>query len=302
MAPEYKDYYKTLGVARSATKDEIAKAYKKLARKYHPDLNPGDKKAEEKFKDITEAYEVLKDEEKRKLYDNLGPDWQNASRFGGAGQGGPFGGFSYQGQNMGGFSDFFESLFGGGRFGGENPFGGFSSQGGGRRGQDVETEIQIPLELARHGGERQVSFRMGSKPVTLKVNIPAGIREGKKLRLSGRGYPSMGGGQNGDLYLKVMFAPHPQFKVEGQDLVYEARVMPWAAVLGGKIRVPTLDGEVELSLPSGTSSGRRLRLRGKGLGPDSDRGDLLVRVEIDAPRLESEKERSLWQELAKLHA
>ncbi len=302
MAPEYKDYYKTLGIARSATKDEIAKAYKKLARKYHPDLNPGDKKAEEKFKDITEAYEVLKDEEKRKLYDNLGSDWQNASRYGGMGQGNPFGGFSYQGQSMGGFSDFFESLFGGGRFGGENPFGGFSSQSGGRRGQDVETEIRIPLDLARHGGEQQVSFHMGSEHVTLKVNIPAGIREGTKLRLSGRGYPSMGGGQNGDLYLKVMFAPHPRFKVEGQDLVCEARVLPWAAVLGGKIRVPTLDGEVELTLPAGTASGRRLRLRGKGLGSDADRGDLLVRIEIDAPKPASETERNLWRELARLHA
>ena len=315
MAPEYKDYYKTLGVTRSASKDEISKAYKKLAKKYHPDLNPGDKSAEEKFKDITEAYEVLKDDEKRKLYDQLGPDWQNASQFGGFGRGGaqgnPFGNgtrFTFNGQRMDGrgFSDFFETLFGGGRFegaqfGGQDPFGGFAGNQP-QRGRDIEAEIEIPLEAAVKGGERQISLQESSGQVrTLKVNIPAGIKEGARLRLGGQGHPGGRGVPNGDLFLKVRFARHPLFAVEGNDLVYEARVMPWIAALGGRIRVPTLDGEVEIGIPAGSSSGRKLRLRGKGLGTAAGRGDLLVRIGIDSPQRLSDRERQLWQELASLN-
>lgn len=316
MAPEYKDYYQALGVARGGDREEIAKAYKKLAKKYHPDLNPGDSAAEERFKDITEAYEVLKDDEKRKLYDQLGPDWQNASHFGGN----PFGDASFGGQNArftfngqsfdgGGFSDFFETLFGG-----RGPTGGTGSATGGnfgadpfgfgrqqpQRGRDAEVEIEIPLESALNGGERSVTLQGPGGQRTLKVNIPVGVREGAKLRLAGQGHQGASNGATGDLYLKIRFAAHPSFSVDGKDIEYEARVMPWEAVLGGKIRVPTLEGEVELNLPAGSSSGRKMRLRGKGLGPAGDRGDLLVRVGIDSPANITEVQRELWEELARL--
>lgn len=320
MAPEYKDYYKTLDVTKTATQDEISKNYKKLAKKYHPDLNPGNTAAEEKFKDITEAYEVLKDEEKRRLYDQLGPDWQNAAygnNFGG--NAGPFSGqnvrFNFGGQSFGGgqsfegsgFSDFFETLFGNaggagnGSFG-ANPFGSASAKP--QRGRDAEVEIEIPLESAVNGGERSVTIQGPQGIRTLKVNVPAGVGEGAKLRLAGQGHP--GAAAAGDLYLKIRFAEHPHFTVEGKNLVYEARVMPWTAVLGGKIRVPTLEGEVELSLPAGSDSGRKMRLRGKGLavssGERGDRGDLLVRVGIDCPTSLTDAQRDLWEQLAGLDA
>ena len=310
---EYKDYYKTLGVDRKASTEEIAKAYKKLAKKHHPDLNPGDKSAEDKFKDVTEAYEVLKDAEKRRLYDQLGPDWQNARQF----QGQPGGGrhhFTFNGQGFGGqqfessgFSDFFETLFGGmgrGQGGGSggaqgfgpDPFGGFSHRQ--QRGRDVEAEISIPLVEAVNGGERTISLEGHDGPRTLKVTIPAGVRDGAKLRLSGQGYPGGNGGPNGDLYLRIRFAENPLYTQEGDNLVHEVQIKPWEAALGTKIRVPTLEGEVELTVPSGTSSGRRLRLRGKGLGPARSRGDLYVRIGIAMPKTMTDKERDLWRQLA----
>lgn len=305
MAVEYKDYYKILGVQRNADKDTISRAYKKLARQYHPDLNPGNTAAEEKFKEVTEAYEVLKDDEKRKMYDQLGPDWQNAHQFKGAGPGFENVHFSFGGQNFdgSGFSDFFETLFGGtraerrGGFGAD-PFGTFSSRS--QRGRDVEAEITISLEDAVRGGERSVTLQGTDRPRTLKVNIPAGVHDGAKLRLAGQGYPSPSGtpDQNGDLYLKIRFAPHPNFHVDGNDLIHELRLEPWEAVLGTKVRVPTLDGEVEMSIPAGTASGRRLRLRGKGLGRGDSRGDEYVRVGINAPGQLTARQRELWEALA----
>ena len=231
MAVSYKDYYKLLGVERAASAEEVSKAYKKLARKYHPDLNPGDKQAEEKFKEINEAYEVLKDPEKRKLYDQLGPNWQHGQQF----QGEP--GFenvhfTFNGKNFdgSGFSDFFETLFGGGGqfgggaqfggpFGGQmggqgggrganfgpDPFGGFSSRQ--RRGRDVEAELALSLEEVLRGGPRSVSINMPAGSKTLEVNVPAGIREGAKLRLAGQGDPAPGG-TPGDLFLRVRYLPH----------------------------------------------------------------------------------------------
>ena len=187
MAVEYKDYYKLLGVERSAGADEIARAYKKLARKYHPDLNPGNKQAEDKFKDINEAYEVLKDPEKRRMYDQLGPNWQHGQQFQGA-PGFENMHFSFNGQNFdgAGFSDFFETLFGGrgSRFGGD-PFGGFRQQQP-RRGRDVEAELPLTLEEVARGGRRSVNLQTAFGPKTLEVNVPSGIREGAKLRLGGR--------------------------------------------------------------------------------------------------------------------
>lgn len=243
MSVEYKDYYKILGVGKEADKDEISRAYKKLARKYHPDLNPGNAQAEEKFKEVTEAYEVLKDDEKRKLYDQLGPNWQQAQQ-GGFGGGNPFGGgtsYTFNGQSFDGsqFSDFFETLFGGGRrsgrsgFGGD-PFGGFSSQP--QAGRDVEADVQITLEDAVKGGERSISLQTGEGTKNLKVNIPAGVKDGARLRLAGQGYASPSGGPRGDLYLRVRFAPHSLFHVDGKDLTYEAELDPWQGRARGEDR------------------------------------------------------------------
>ena len=306
MAVSYKDYYKLLGVERGAKAEEISKAYKKLARKYHPDLNPGDKQAEEKFKEINEAYEVLKDPEKRKLYDQLGPDWQHGQQF----QGEPgvenvhftFNGKSFDGS---GFSDFFETLFGGAAQGGTgggrgaqfgpDPFGGFSSRP--RRGRDVEAELPLSLEEASRGGRRTVTLQMPQGPKTLEVNVPAGIREGAKLRLAGQGDPAPGG-TPGDLFLRVRYLPHPLFKVEGENLHCDVALAPWEAALGAKVAVPTLEGQVELSIPAGSSSGRKFRLRGKGLGSGANRGDLLARVMIKVPAQLSAEESELWRKLA----
>ncbi len=301
MAVSYKDYYRLLGVSRSASADEISKAFKKLARTHHPDLNAGDAKAEEKFKEINEAYEVLKDPEKRKLYDQLGHNWQHGQQF----QGAPgfenirfnFGG---GGADASGFSDFFETIFGqaAGRQGGfgPDPFGGFSSRP--RRGRDVEAEFQISLEDAVKGGRRTLSLTGSAGERTLEVNIPAGVREGAKLRLAGQGGTASGGGAAGDLFLHIRLAPHPLFHVDGQNLIHDLPLAPWEAALGGKVRVPTLEGEVELSIAPGSSSGRRYRLRGKGLGAGTERGDLLVRVQILVPQNISDEERRLWTELA----
>lgn len=303
MAVSYKDYYKLLGVERGARAEEISKAYKKLARQYHPDLNPGDKQAEDKFKEINEAYEVLKDPEKRKLYDQLGPDWQHGQQF----QGNPgFGNahFTFNGQRFdgSGFSDFFETLFGGAGGGrgaqfGPDPFGGFSSRS--RRGRDVEAELSLSLEEALRGGRRAVTLQMPQGPKTLEVNVPAGIREGAKLRLAGQGDPAPGG-TPGDLFLRVRYLAHHLFKVEGENLHCDVALAPWEAALGARVAVPTLEGEVELSIPAGSSSGRKFRLRGKGLGSGANRGDLLARVMIKVPARLSAEESEIWQKLAQV--
>jgi curved DNA-binding protein len=310
---EYKDYYKILGVGRQASQDEISKAFKKLARKHHPDLNPGDKSAEAKFKEAGEAYEVLKDPEKRKLYDQLGPNWQQGQNFqpppgfenmrfqqGGGG----FGGFG----GGGGFSDFFETLFGGGRGGyGGGGFGGFQQQP--RRGPDSEVLYEMGLEEAYKGGPQSVSLQEqvpgpGGFPTTqtrtLKVNVPAGIKDGQKIRLAGQGGTGGGGVQPGDLYLRVKVRPHPQFKVKDDDVVYDLRLTPWEAALGASVRVPTLDGAVEMKIPPGVGSGSKLRVRGKGLGPSGKRGDQLVRIMIQSPKTLSDEERRLFEELARV--
>lgn len=303
MAVSYKDYYKILEVDRNATTDEIDKSYKKLARKYHPDLNQGDSKAEEKFKEVNEAHEVLKDPQKRKLYDQLGPNWKDGQNFQGApgfenfqfnfqgGQGG-FGG--------GDFSDFFEMLFGQhGGFGGAG-FGGSGFGAGAyqrqRKGQDVEAAVQVSLEEAHKGGAKSFTLNMPEGPKSLKVNIPAGVKNGAKLRLAGQG---RAGTPNGDLYLTVHYALHPQFKSDGFDISCQMYIKPTEAVFGTKLRVPTLEGEVELKIPAGIKSGKKLRLKGKGIGA---KGDEYVVIDIDTPSLNtmSEKEKALWEELANI--
>ncbi len=305
MAVSYKDYYKVLEVERAAPTEDIAKSFKKLARKYHPDLNQGDAVAEEKFKEINEAYEVLKDTEKRKLYDQLGHNWQHGQQF----QGAPgFEQFNFNRQNFGGFnggggdfSDFFESLFGQAGRGcqrqthfGPDPFGGFSQKQ--RQGRTIEAEIAISLEDALKGGRRTVTINSTQGPRTLEVNVPAGVREGVKLRLSGQG-ESAPGGVAGDLLLRITYQADARFTVDGTDISYDVPLAPWEAVLGTKVDVPTLEGSVTLTVPAGTSSGRRFRIRGRGMGTNGQRGDQIVRVVIKSPTELSTQEQDLWIQL-----
>ena len=310
---EYKDYYNLLGVAKGASQEEVGKAFKKLARKYHPDLNPNDPAAEGKFKEINEAYEVLKDPEKRKLYDSLGPNWKEGQNF----QPPPgYENFQFRSGGFGGegFSDFFETIFGqaggfgqtggfgGSRFGGD-PFGRPSRS----RGRDAEVRLTLTMEEAYRGGLKTITLqeqvrgadgmpRMQSK--TLEVNIPAGVKDGAKIRLSGQGSPGSGGGPAGDLLLQVAIAEHPLFRLEGVNVVYDLRLAPWEAVLGCSVRIPTLDGPVDMNIPAGLSSGQKLRLAGKGLGKGASQGDQFVRIVIRSPKTLTDRERELWEELS----
>ncbi|MBQ7585399.1 MAG: J domain-containing protein [Desulfovibrionaceae bacterium] len=300
MPAQYKDYYKLLGVKKNSNDAEIASAFKKLARKYHPDLNPNNKEAEEHFKEINEAYEVLKDPQKRRLYDQLGPNWQQGQAFNGEpgfeGTHFTFNGKSFDGA---GFSDFFETLFGdingkNGNFGAD-PFGGFSKRP--RRGSDAEVELYLTLEEVAKGGGREVTLNTPSGPKKLQIQVPAGIEEGKKLRLQGQGH-KVRGGQPGDLFLKILYKPHDRFKVQDKDLICELPLTPWEAALGTHASVQTLDGTVEINIPAGTSSGRKFRLRGKGLGTGANRGDILVQAMIKVPTTTTPNEAELWRKLA----
>lgn len=299
MAVATQDYYKLLGVDRNAKPDELSRAFKKLARQYHPDFNKGDKAKEEKFKEINKAYEVLKDPEKRKLYDQFGADFENAQHFQRQ-PGGGAGGFTFDGANFGGgdFSDIFENLFGGGRGAGAGGFGGFQQRP--RRGRDVEAELPLTLLEALKGGKRKVTLQMPEGPKTLEITVPPGVRDGAKLRLSGQGDPSPNGGPAGDLFLRVRYLPNNQFKVDGTNLQSEVDITPWQAVLGAKVKVPTLEGDVELTIPPGTSSGRKFRLRGKGMGSPAQRGDLFVKTKIEVPTTLTPEEKELWEKLEKI--
>ena len=314
MAVQFRDYYETLGVSKTASEDEIRSAFRKLARKYHPDVAKDKKTAEEKFKQINEAYEVLSDPEKRRKYDQLGENWNQPGGFQPTPQwgGGQPGGFRWgSGENGGvefefggtGFSDFFEAFFGGGR--GRSAFGGFGQRGTmAERGSDVEADIMVTLEEALHGSTRQVSLRRaGSKKTeTYQVKIPRGVREGQRIRLAGQGEAGERGGKSGDLFLRVRLARHPDFSVEGSDLVHEVKIAPWQATLGDQLIVPTLEGSARLKLPPGTQGGQRFRLRGRGLpGVSGQRGDLYVVAQISVPKKLSEREREIWEQLAQLH-
>jgi curved DNA-binding protein len=314
MAVQFRDYYETLGVAKTASEDEIRSAFRKLARKYHPDVAKDKKSAEEKFKQINEAYEVLSDPEKRRKYDELGANWNQPGGFQPPPQWGraqPGGGFQWGGGENGGvefefggtgFSDFFEAFFGGGR--GRSAFGGVGQRTAAERGSDVEADIMVTLEEALNGSTRQVSLRRaGSKKTeTYQVKIPRGVREGQRIRLAGQGEVGERGGKSGDLFLRVRLARHPDFSVEGSDLVHEVKIAPWQAVLGDQLVVPTLEGNARLKLPPGTQGGQRFRLRARGLpGVSGQRGDLYVVVQIQLPKKLTERERELWQQLAQLH-
>jgi curved DNA-binding protein len=305
MPVKYKDYYESLGVARTASADEIKKAFRKLAREFHPDVAKDKKKAEERFKEINEAYEVLSDPEKRKKYDELGAHWKSGAEFrpppgyGGFGGGQPFRGGRAGGEEFHfggtGFSDFFEQVFGSRMHGGFSQRGGFAGEEMAERGADIEGDIMVTLEEAARGSVRTVNVTHGNRRESHQVKVPPGIGEGQKLRLAGRGESGRGGGQNGDLYLRVRFARHPDFEVDGHNLIYELELAPWEAALGAEIPVPTLDGRVNIKIPAGTASGQKLRVRGRGLGKE---GDLLVVAKIVVPHKLTEAQKKLWEQLA----
>jgi len=312
---EYKDYYKVLGVGRDAKTDEIRKAYRKLARKYHPDVNPNNKDAEERFKEINEAYEVLTDPEKKAKYDRLGSSWQQYQQTGGEPGGfdwsawfapGAQGGAQRQTRSeyvdlndlfgAGGFSDFFQSLFGGGG----RPGASGARQAMMRPGKDIEQPVEITLQEAYRGTTR--ILQIGNR--RLEVKIPRGVRTGSRVRVSGEGEPGSNGGAPGDLYLVVQVAEAPDYRLEGDTLIRRLPVDLYTLVLGGEVTFETLDGrKLALRIPPETRPGRTFRLRGQGmprLKNPNEYGDLLVEVYPVIPQHLSEQERALFRQLAEL--
>jgi len=304
----YKDYYKVLGVSKNATQDEIKKAYRKLAKKYHPDKNKGNKEAEEKFKAIGEAHTVLSDPEKRKKYDQLGADWEQYEQFKGQNRGQDFDWSQYMGGGgqrtftTGGgagdaFSDFFRTFFGGG--GGEDPFSsGRRRRSAGMRGQNYKSVLNIGFEEALKGGEH--ILQLGDKK--LKLKIKPGARHGQKIRIRGKGGPGINGGNPGDLYITYHIALPPEFKAEGENLYVDTYVDVPTAVLGGKVAVKTPEGtQVKITIPNGTSSGKVFRLRGKGLfKKEGSRGDLYTTIQIKVPKNLTAEEKELYEKLREL--
>lgn len=301
---KYKDYYQILGVNRDASEDAIKKAYRRLARKYHPDVSK-ESGAEERFKEVSEAYEVLRDAEKRAAYDQLGHNWQAGQDFRPppgwqGGQRAHPGGAGFSSRD---FSDFFESLFGRGGFSG---MGGFTERGSfAAAGQDQTVALEISLEEAHHGGSRTVQLqtperdpggRVVSRARTLNVKIPAGVTHGQKIRLSGQGGAGQGGGSSGDLYLEVSIKPHPLYKAHSRDILLELPLAPWEAALGCKVEAPTLGGPVTLNIPANARNGQKLRLRGRGL-PGNPPGDQLVTLRIVNPPADTEAARELFQRM-----
>jgi curved DNA-binding protein len=306
MSVQFKDYYAILGVPRDASAADLKKAFRKLARKHHPDVAKDKKTAEEKFKEINEAYEVLGDPEKRGKYDRLGMDWQHEGAFPppGGGRGPQAQEFNFGGT---GFSDFFEQYFGGGsRFGfpGGMP-GGARAGARQQRGNDIEGDILVTLEEAMQGSVRPVSLkttdpRSGrTQTQTFQVRIPPGVTNGKRIRVPGQGEPGSGGAESGDLYLRVRHAAHPDFSTQGSDVFFELDIAPWEAVLGADLPVPTLDGLIKLRIPPGSENGQHLRVRGRGLpkGKSGERGDFHAVLSVQLPDKLSDEERAQWEKL-----
>ncbi len=315
---EYRDYYQTLGVARTATADEIKKAYRRLARKFHPDVSK-EKDAEDKFKQVQEAYEVLKDPEKRAAYDQLGSDWKNGQQFRpppdwGSGfefrGGGAGGGFRARGFGGGmgaedaevdpAFSDFFSQLFGGG-----SPFGARGGAGArARAGRDHHARIDIELEEAFRGGTRTIELKrpelgpdgsLRTSTHTVKVTIPAGVTNGQSLRLAGQG-ESGSGARAGDLYLEVHIRPHREYQLDGKDVTITLPIAPWEAALGATVPVPTLGGTVEMRIPAGAQTGQKLRLRGRGL-PGTPPGDEYALLKVVLPPADTPEAKALYEQM-----
>ena len=308
MPVKFRDYYETLGVSRTAKEEEIKKAHRKLARKYHPDLNPDNKQAEERFKEVQEAYEVLGDADKRKKYDQLGPNWKSGSDFTpppnwqhdfdpseifgrrGGGRPGPggMGGGGFGRQDGGSpFSDFFEMFFGG--------MGGRPGAQARSNGADAETELLLPLSDMHRGTTRKLTVQLGNAHKTIDVRIPPGARNDSRIRI-----PS-GGPNGGDLYIRLKLDPNSGFTVKGDDTEVEVEITPWEAALGAAIQVPTLDGKADIRVPPGVASGQRLRLKAQGLAiRGGGRGDHFVRLKIAVPRMLNEEEQRLFEELRKV--
>jgi curved DNA-binding protein len=335
---EFKDYYQTLGVSKTASDKEIKQAYRKLARKFHPDVNPGDKAAEARFKEINEANEVLADPDKRKKYDELGANWRMYEQAqaaggwpgGGAGPGSPFGDMGGQGGtwtiNMGGpggyrtmteeemqdlfgdqdpFSDFFKTFFGGGA-GGARDTGRARTGRAARslKGRDIEHPVDLTLEEAFHGATRRISIKQqGGHARSVDVRIPPGVRDGSRVRAAGEGEGGSNGGPAGDLYLRVQTRPHPVFERKGDDLHTTVTVPLTIAVLGGEAQVPTINGSVRLKIPETTQSGQVFRLKGHGMpvvGKPDTRGDLYATVDVQLPRSLTQEQREAYEKLARL--
>ncbi|KAA9331981.1 DnaJ C-terminal domain-containing protein [Adhaeribacter soli] len=309
---EYKDYYQTLGVSKTASKDEIKKAYKKLARKYHPDVNPGNKEAEEKFKAVSEAHEVLSDEEKRKKYDQLGADWKRYEQTGGGpggfdwsqytGGAGPGGGrYTHFEGDFGGtdFSDFFSSIFGG--------MGGGGRTRGGRRGsmahkgQDYTAELNLSMAEAFHGVQKTITLNGKN----LRISIKPGVEDGQTIRLKGSGGPGMNGAENGDLYITLRITPDHRYTRKGNDLFIDAPVSVYKAALGGEEIVDTLSGRIRIKIQPETQNGKMLRLKGKGFpvyNHPGQHGDLYIKTVLHLPEKLTDKEKDLFRQLAELRS
>jgi curved DNA-binding protein len=309
---EYRDYYQILGVARTAAADEIKKAYRRLARKFHPDVSK-EANAEQKFKELQEAYEVLKDPEKRAAYDQLGSDWKSGQQFRpppGWAEGfefrgsGPAGGFRQTDDEEAQFSDFFSSLFGGG-----SPFAGAGTRPArSRAGRDHHARIDLDLEEAYRGGTRTLDLKrpelkpdgtLELRSHTVRVTIPAGVTDGQQIRLAGQGEASTSGGRSGDLYLEVHIRPHRLFQLEGRDVTLTLPIAPWEAALGASVPVPTLGGNVDMRIPPGSQSGQKLRLRERGL-PGSPPGDQYVLLKVVVPAAQSPEARALYEEMQRV--
>ena len=322
---EFKDYYKTLGVSKTATEKEIKQAFRKLARKLHPDVNPGDKTSESRFKEVNEAYEVLGDPEKRKKYDELGANWRMYEQAGGHPGAGPFpGGFNVGGTGGRGgfrtmtqeemedlfgdsnpFSDFFTTFFGGGM--GGDVRGSAGGRGGGvrqRPGRDIENEIELSLEDAYNGTTQRLALTHGGHRRTVDVRFPAGVVTGSRVRVSGEGEPGIGGGQAGHLYLRVRLTPHPTFELKDRDLHVRVSVPVTTAVLGGEADVQTLSGKpARLRIPPLTQNGQVFRLKGYGMpavGKPDEKGDLYARVDVQLPAQLTTEEREHYEALRRL--
>ena len=295
---KYQDYYRILGVSRDADDDAIKQAYRKLARKYHPDVNE-DADAEDKFKQAREAYEVLRDPEKRRAYDRFGADWKHGQQFHDAGAGGFRGGFqggySPGGFSSGDFSEFFESIFGSG----VRPSSDSGYRPQSRRGDDQQLKLDITLEEAFNGGPKTIQFANASgssEMKKLKINIPPGVANGQRIRLARQGRPSHNGGEPGDLYLEMNFLPHRLFRVEDRDVVLRLPLAPWEAAEGATLEVPTLSGKVELKIKPGIQSGQKMRLKGKGM-PGTPPGDQLVEIMIQTPPADSDDAKRFYRDM-----
>lgn len=319
---DFKDYYSTLGVSKTATGKEIKQAFRKLARKHHPDVNPGDASAESKFKELNEAYEVLGDPDKRKKYDELGSNWRMYEQAGGPQGGGPNVRYSAGGASAGGgfrtmteedmhemfgdadpFSDFFHTFFGGASAR-PDPRSGRGGRRGPSKGRDFEDEIQLDLEDAFRGATRRLSIKQDGHARTVDVRIPPGVGEGSRVRVAGEGEAGSTGGMSGDLYLRIRLKPHARFERRGKDLYARIAVPLTTAVLGGEVDVPTVSGKsLRLKVPPTTQAGQVFRLKGHGMpaiGKPNEPGDLYATIDVQLPRVLTADERAHFEALQKL--